>query len=284
MTGQSIVSGEHAPAFTAETLVQLIAGLKARRPHNTVTVGICGAQGSGKTTLTRQIKQSLEQTGHRVGLISLDDFYLSKEDRCRLASEVHPLLRARGVPGTHDIGLARSTLEALKRSGVVSLPVFDKARDDCCPLSAWAQVQGPMDIILLEGWCVGALPEDEGALETPVNDLERAGDPDGTWRRYVNSALDGPYREFFSKMDFLILLAAPSFDVVFGWRREQERQLRESRRSDRESSTGIMSDKQLKRFIAHFERLTRHILREMPARADLVVRLDRDRRMTIQPG
>ena len=34
---------------------------------------------------------------------------------------------------------------------------------------------------------------------------------------------------------------------------------------------------QIARFIAHYERLTRHILSEMPARADMVAWLNQDR-------
>ena len=41
-----------------------------------------------------------------------------------------------------------------------------------------------------------------------------------------------------------------------------------------------MADREIARFIQHYERLTRRILLEMPAYADLVVRLDRKRRPT----
>jgi D-glycerate 3-kinase len=39
-----------------------------------------------------------------------------------------------------------------------------------------------------------------------------------------------------------------------------------------------MSNSEVEAFIRHYERLTRHLLAEMPARADVLVRLDADRR------
>ena len=70
------------------------------------------------------------------------------------------------------------------------------------------------------------------------------------------------------------ILAPPSFDVVFQWRREQELALRERNAA----GTGVMNDAQLRRFIQHYERITRHMLEEMPARADAVIELDAMRR------
>ena len=41
-----------------------------------------------------------------------------------------------------------------------------------------------------------------------------------------------------------------------------------------------MSDDAIGVFIQHYERLTRHILSDMPAYADLTLRLDEKRRLT----
>ena len=38
-----------------------------------------------------------------------------------------------------------------------------------------------MDVILLEGWCVGR-SQGRAALATPVNELERDEDPKAIWR------------------------------------------------------------------------------------------------------
>jgi D-glycerate 3-kinase len=136
-------------------------------------------------------------------------------------------------------------------------------------------VASPVDVILLEGWCVGAVSQGRAALATPVNDLEREEDPKAVWRTYVNDQLDGPYQALFARLHDLILLQAPSFEVVAGWRAEQEAKLRA--RLSANGAGGGMDAAQIGRFVAHYERLTRWILAEMPARADWVVTLDTER-------
>jgi D-glycerate 3-kinase len=242
-------------------------------------VGICGPQGSGKSTTVRVVAALLEARGLKVATLSLDDLYLPRADREALAREVHPLLRTRGVPGTHDIALGLAVLDDLAGEGATALPRFDKASDDRAPADAWPRVGGPVDVVLFEGWCVGARPEPAEALAAPVNALERERDPDGTWRSYVNAALAGPYRALFARLDLLVLFTAPDFETVLAWRQEQEAKLR--RRVAETGQGSAMSDDEVAVFVQHYERLTRHITREMPARADLVVALDADRRSSI---
>jgi len=242
-------------------------------PGRTLVVGLCGAQGIGKSTVTRVLDRFLRESGIAVASLSIDDLYLRRAERERLAAEVHPLLRTRGVPGTHDVPLGIATLAALAAPGRIALPSFDKGRDDRRPAEAWPMVDGPVQVILFEGWCVGARPEAPGALVAPVNRLEREEDADGRWRHHVNAALAGSYRPLFETIDLLVLLAAPGFDAVASWRLEQEHKLRARLIADGAPGSA-MSDEQVVRFIAHYERLTRHILREMPDRADLVIRFD----------
>ena len=232
-------------------------------------VGLCGPQGSGKTTGARVLERLLAADGLRAATLSLDDLYLPKAARRRLAAEVHPLLLTRGVPGTHDVGLGLAVLDGLARPGRTLMPRFDKASDDRLPPDRWTPMDGPFDVILFEGWCVGARPQLEAALRRPVNDLERSQDPDGVWRAYANTALAGPYQTLFANLGLLVLFKVPSFDVVLGWREEQEHKL----------PRPGMSDAELAVFVQSYERLTRHIQSEMPSRADLVVRLGRDRKI-----
>lgn len=252
----------------------------ARKPGG-VVVGICGAQASGKSTLTAVLRRLLEARGLKVALFSLDDLYLTRAQRQALAHEVHPLLAVRGVPGTHDVALGARLLAELRRPGAHELPVFDKARDD--RREAGASFEGPADVVLFEGWCVGAAAQPAAALAAPVNALEAERDPDGTWRRYADAALAGPYQALFGGLDLLILLQAPSFEVVLDWRIEQERKLRERLAREGGDASRVMSDAQVAAFIAHYERLTRWILQEMPGRADIVVALDKDRRPVLRP-
>ncbi|MEP7313356.1 MAG: kinase [Pseudomonadota bacterium] len=240
----------------------------------TLQVGLCGAQGSGKSTLAAALVELLRADGLAAASLSIDDFYLTHAARSDLARSVHPLLQTRGVPGTHEVPLALATLGALRRPGVIALPAFDKQVDDRRATIDWPRVAGPLRVTLLEGWCVGARPEADTALAQPLNTLESDEDPDGRWRGYVNRCLAGNYQQLFGELDLLLLLQAPSFDVVYGWRLEQERKLRARVAATGGDVSRVMDDAGVARFISHYERITRHILAEMPARADVVIELD----------
>ena len=187
---------------------------------------------------------------------------------------VHPLLATRGVPGTHDVELAQAVIDSLADAGSTQVPVFDKAIDDRRPRSQWRTVEGPLRAVILEGWCVGAKPESAAQLAAPVNALERDEDSAGRWRGHVNEALQGRYAALFARLSPLVLLAAPSFEVVLAWRTEQEHKLRERLAREGGDGSRVMGDAAIARFISHYERITRHILAEMPARADHLIALD----------
>lgn len=255
-------------------LLALIDEMLVATAQRPVVLGICGAQGSGKSTLVNSLQDHLGRAGISCAVLSIDDLYLTRAERERLAAEVHPMLVTRGPPGTHDVALGIEVLDALRAGTNVALPRFDKARDNRADPAVWPRVGGQCQVLLFEGWCVGAVPQDEADLDRPVNELEAQEDADGVWRRFVNAALAGAYRALFSRIDRLVLLAAPGFDVVFDWRMQQEEELRAARPDE----DGIMSGAQVARFIQHYERITRHVLAEMPSRADLLVRLDRQRK------
>ncbi|MDB5460493.1 MAG: hypothetical protein JWO72_2234 [Caulobacteraceae bacterium] len=272
---RQMVEAVHRPV--AEAIARRRAELG--RP---IVVGLCGSQGSGKSTMSAFLRTLLRDGGLRAVVISLDDLYLTLPQRQALAAAVHPLLRTRGVPGTHDPGLGLALVDVLTDpSGAeVSLPQFDKAEDTRAPAETWPRVRAPVDVLLLEGWCVGAAPQSDEALVEPINALEKDKDADGRWRRYVNDQLKGDYARLFARIDLLALLQAPSFDVVFGWRALQEKKLAE--RVAREGAAGrrVMDEAEIEVFLMHYQRLTEHILREMPGRADIVMPMDEDHRIT----
>jgi D-glycerate 3-kinase len=253
------------------TILALAADAIRLRLHDGLCLaGLCGAQGSGKSTLAAGLAARFEREGVPTAILSIDDLYLTRAERERLARDVHPLLRTRGVPGTHDVALGLSVITDLAAGRPARLPRFDKAIDDRAPASRWPVAPAGTRLLILEGWCVGARPQAGEALAEPANTLERDEDPDGIWRGFANAALAGAYQALFGRIDPLILLAAPGFDIVLRWRIEQEHQLRRER-------GGGMDDAGVARFIRHYERLTRHILAEMPGRADLVLPLAEDR-------
>ena len=249
-----------------------------------------GTQGSGKSTCALFLKLLLEDLGLSCAVLSIDDFYLALPDRTRLAKEVHPLLHTRGVPGTHDVALALSVFQDLlkgKSGQKVALPRFDKAVDDRLPRSQWPEVVLPVDVILFEGWCVGMRPQQSGELLAPINELERREDPQGCWRGYVNEQLDGPYRTWFELIDYLAVLQAPSFECVYGWRQLQEEKLKarlgaktvgalKNPPHPQAGALKIMNEAELRRFISHYERLTRHGLKTLPDLADWLFWLKED--------
>lgn len=265
------------PPVQAEPPTNLWAALsdwvaaEQARVGRTLVVGLSGPQGSGKSTGAEAMRLQLKARGLRCAVLGLDDLYLGKEERLRLAETVHPLFATRGPPATHDVALGLSTLDALSKAGTTPLPRFDKAVDDRRPESEWPLFDGPADAVIFEGWCVGAKPEPEHRLATPVNALEADEDPECVWRRYANAALAGPYADLFVRLDRLIQLRAPEFDVVADWRIQQEHDLRAR-------TGGGMSDDEIRRFVRFYERLTRWMDREMPARAQIVVQLDAERR------
>ena len=269
----------------------------------TLVVGINGCQGSGKTTLADYLCTRLKARGLRTIAISIDDFYLTRKQRQQLATDVHPLLSTRGVPGTHDLELALETLQQLSQdSGEVKVPRFNKAQDDRLPKEEWPHVETPLDIIILEGWCVGITAEAEESLLEPINELESLKDPQGKWRNYINQQLVTNYPELWQLMDRLIMLQAPSFSCVYQWRLEQEQKLaQEQAREDLltasqdealkdeglkeeaitagSRSNRIMQAEEIQQFIQHYERLTRHSLKYLPRNCQHLFQLTNKRQV-----
>jgi D-glycerate 3-kinase len=246
---------------------RLIENGRGNRPPR---IAIVGAQGSGKTTLARAAAQA-----HGAAQVSIDDVYLTRAEREAMAREVHPLFVTRGPPGTHDLDLLSDLLGRLSKAAPnedVLLPDFDKRGDDRRPVEDWRPFRGRPSAILIDAWCLGALPEDEAALERPINALEQRDDPDGVWRRAVNGFVGGSYAEFAASLDAILFLKAPGFEVVLDWRCQQEADLLGL------APTDLPADERtrLAGFIQYFERVTRRMLAGGVS-ADVTVSLDRNR-------
>ena len=242
-----------------QELSRLVAAVAHARGAKVIAVS--GSQGSGKTTFSQILTQTCNVLGLNGHCCSIDDFYLSHADRRQLALDVHPLLQTRGVPGTHEWRWLQDTLSATQ-SGTsdLSLPVFDKGLDD---RAGTVSVQA--DTLVLEGWCVGVMPQPEPMLIEPCNELERSEDPQGVWRRYVNEQVREHYQPLWSLVDLWVHLRVPGFDQVVAWRTQQEQQLPPDRR---------MSEQGITRFIAHYERITRWLWKSVPLGPGVVVGLD----------
>jgi D-glycerate 3-kinase len=247
----------------ARTLIQ-----RHKRP---VRIGISGAQGSGKSTLAA----ALAKGDPRIATFSLDDIYLTTAARKALADQVSPLLKTRGAPGTHDLDLGKRTilqLEAARSRDRTPLPRFDKLADAPVKSASWPSFLGTPNVTIVDGWCMGALPQPEEELIEPINDLEARDDKTGAWRGFVNDQIAGAYAAFFARFDAMIALEAPDFGVVERWRLEQEAALRGTAVDalPREVRANIG------RFVLHYERITRAMLKGL-RRAEIVIPLGPDR-------
>lgn len=233
-------------------------------------VGVSGVQGSGKSTLSYSLCKQLREVGIACKCVSLDDFYLDPEERAVLASKFHPLFQQRGLPGTHDLQLLQGVIDRFKRGEALTLPVFDKSIDRKLPKSKWREVEAGLQVLIIEGWCMGVEPQPSDELASPVNQFEQEFDKDGSFRLQVNHILCEEYQAIFSLLDSLIYLNGMSFDRVYQWRLQQEHMLK--------ASTGKgMSDEQVRQFIQPFQRLSVWGMQSLPNIADIEVCLGEDR-------
>ncbi len=254
----------------------LLHQTKARKP---IVVGVNGAQGSGKSTFTEFAIVYLSQILDVPCIgFSIDDFYFRQTKRQELAQEIHPLLKTRGVPGTHDIAFLEATITKLISGNTCSIPQFDKATDDVKPNAEWLTVDVAPKIIILEGWCVGSVASDVISLQHPINDLEKSKDATGEWRNYVNTQLKSNYMPVFNLIDKLVMLKAPSFECVYQWRVEQEHKMLAQLKEDNKNTEGLgMTDQQIANFISYYQRITEANLAKMPDFCDYLFNLDANR-------
>jgi D-glycerate 3-kinase len=212
--------------------------------------------------------------------LSIDDFYLTRAERQLLAASIHPLFATRGVPATHDLQLANSIMDALQGPPAeVLIPRFDKAWDDRASRQQWAPVRSPVDVIIVEGWCMGATAQAEQALSVAANKLEAEHDPKAIWRRHVNQQLNGSYKDFFQRFDAWVMLKAPSFGTVYNWRLEQEQKLAAKCAGQKYPSDQnmLMDETQILQFTQYYQRLTEHTLENLPDKVHFLFELDKHR-------
>jgi len=239
---------------TKEILVDWM-NIQIRSHPGTPVLFISGAQGIGKSTA---IEHAEAVFGGRLAVLGLDDFYLTKAQRLALSEAVHPLFSVRGPPGTHDTTFLNDTIDSLLKadaSSSIAIPKFDKRIDDRAPPSEWAKFTGQPVAIVIEGWCIGAMPNLNAPASEPLNVIEQS-DTSGEWRRFQENQLDGPYSDLWDRADAFCHIRAPSFEQVLDWRIQQE-----------ETTLGIargqLPDEKREwvgRFIKHYERLTKRML------------------------
>ena len=267
----STTSMTSAPAIPDPKLSRILSFLEPilRIPREPASrpffLALSGIQGSGKSTLVARLCTSLRNAGHHPISVSLDDFYLPASELQAAASSQpqNKLLKQRGQPGTHDTRLANEVFDQLRRINEpdrehsVLLPTYDKGahngRGDRRPRVDWITVSSPVDVVILEGWCVGfqptaqwaisdvysrALPENAEPTDMNQRSLatRQSTGPDVLLEHdqahlfYVNQQLAEYCKGFMNpeSFDAVVHLDTVNLHHVYEWRLEQERKLREA--------------------------------------------------------
>ena len=236
-------------------------------------VGLAGGQGTGKTTTSSLIKIILSKYFKLdVFRISIDDFYKTRKERISLSKRIHPMLLTRGVPGTHDINMMlnffkKSKSKKFKR---LKLPIFNKAIDDRYSKKHWYDLKKKPDVIIFEGWCVGAKSEKNNTLKKTINSMEKTKDQKQIWRKYVNDQLKSKYKKLYSQLNCLIYLKAKDFSLLQKWRLKQERKLWVKSKV----KSKIMSRGDVLNFMQTYQRITQNMFRNMPKYASVIFNLN----------
>ena len=242
--------------------LKLLSHLKHKK-----TLMIAGSQGSGKSTLSVLIKKFfLKFYSKNVVILSIDDFYLSSFQRKRLARKFNTdLFKTRGVPGTHNLKLLDKVINNLiKKKFPVYVPVFDKVTDN---KKNYKRKISKVDLLILEGWCVGSKPIDIKYLKMNINDLEKKNDFNLIWRTAYNSALTD-YQKLFKKFNYYLFIKLPDWKFVIDWKYKQELGLRSSNSNNH-------LKKKLYRFIQFYEKLSKWMFLTSPSDCNVLITLDK---------
>ena len=248
---------------------------KRVKKNKTLMIGLAGGQGSGKTTISSILTLILQKYFKlNVFKVSIDDFYKTRKDRRLLSKNKHPLLMTRGVPGTHDIDLMLNFFKKIKDKNFKSLqiPKFNKSIDDRFPKRLWYKIKSKPDIVIFEGWCVGAKAQSSSQLKKSINSLEKIYDKDARWRGYVNSQLKTKYKTLFSQLDELLFLKAKNFNLLREWRLKQERKLQAQTKNKK--NLKIMNSGDIISFMQTYQRITQQMFKDALKSSSIIINLN----------
>ena len=146
------------------------------KKKKTKVIGLTGGQGTGKSTISNILKIILKEAYNLETVIfSIDDFYKTLRERKKMSKNIINLFLTRGVPGTHDTQMLYKSIKNLKNNKFkkMTIPKFDKSIDDRLQKNKWLKIKKKPNIIIFEGWCVGATAQKNKDLNFPVNKLEK---------------------------------------------------------------------------------------------------------------
>ncbi|OCF30789.1 D-glycerate 3-kinase [Kwoniella heveanensis CBS 569] len=264
--GQGSVSMvERTEQFVLAQLTRLRKSWKGEGACPPLVIGVQGPQGAGKSYLTNLLPAHLaERHSLRLATMSLDDFYLPHSQLSQLASSRpgNPLLQGRGPAGTHDLPLLRGCLEGLREinSGgakVVQLPTYDKSlvSGQGDRTEKTVPVQGPIDVVIFEGWMNGFASLSQSELEERYAsaEVDQAGGKPSTFRSYtletlseINRSLKEYEENAWRHIDCFVQIQPLQLDYVWTWRLQQEHHMKSQ-------NGGIgMTDEEVRAFIQRY--------------------------------
>ena len=250
---------------------------KKAKKKSPLIIGLAGGQGSGKTTISSILSLILKKYFKlKVFKISIDDFYKTKKQREILSKDKHSLLLTRGVPGTHDIKIMLDFFRKIKTKNFKSLklPKFNKANDDRYKKKHWYKLKSRPDVVIFEGWCVGAKPQSLRLLKKPINAIEKAYDKSLKWRRFVNLQLKTNYKKLYSQLDSLLYLKVKNFNLLKKWRIKQEEKL--WLKSKSRKNLKIMNKKEVINFMQTYQRITEQMFKDAPKYSSIIMNLNKN--------
>ena len=209
-----------------------------------LVIGFSAPQGCGKTTLVFALDYLFEVIGRKSATVSIDDFYLTAEGQNKLrdANPGNALLELRGNAGSHDLAFSVETLTALTkltREGMkLKLPRYDKSafngRGDRADPSTWSEVEGPLTVVLFEGWMLGFKPLPVDAVKVVDPQLET-----------VNKNLEAYYDAWDKYIKSWIVIKIKDPNCVFQWRLQAEIAMREAGKPG-------MTDDEVRDFVSRY--------------------------------
>jgi D-glycerate 3-kinase len=244
---QQFMGDRHLPAACWDTLWQIwlplaqgLLNARSQTPNQPLTVGFLGGQGTGKTTLTQVLTLIFASQNLRTASFSLDDLYLTYAERQALSDR---RLIWRGPPGTHDIDLGLNTLRNLKAGLATTIPWFDKSLHGGQGDPGPSKPTGPVDVILFEGWFVGARPLSPEVFDAPLPEPITTA-ADRAFAYDMNLGLHD-YLPLWDLLDRLVVLHVPNYSLSKTWRKQAEHELID------QGKTG-MDDAEIDRFVEYF--------------------------------
>ena len=179
----------------------------------------------------------------------------------------------RGVPGTHDLKLMKNFFKGVrqKKFKSIKVPKFDKSTDDRSPKKNWYNINKKPDIIIFEGWCVGAKAEENRSLKNSINMMERNRDKKLIWRRFVNQQLNTSYKKLYAQLNSLIYLK-PKIFTTSKMANETGKKLK--LKNKKKSKNKIMNKNEVLEFMQLYQRITENMFKKTPKYASVIMNLN----------